>query len=441
MSDRASPVKLLFRTAHHHHHRPRGGEVFHRPKTYLGRPPAPPDDAERIVLEIGAEELLLSHGPHSAVEGELRAYAAVPQDASQQAYTHGGAGVYPAQGVLGPIPLESLGKTSTHEHMIVSQVNWFVEPVFDHTLPDASITLETLGRIRRDPVSNKSNLLLDDVDLAIAEVRQFRESGGHTIVDVTNDDFGRDPKKILKIAQETDINVIMGSGFYVDLTHPPDMNDRTLEQCAEAIIRDIREGVHDTGIRSGIIGELGCSGDITPNEEKVLRAAALAQQETGAPISVHQPIPFEKNALKVLDILESEGADVSHVLICHMDHTLDDPDYHKAVAQRGCIVEFDRFGNEWYYDSWGPHWQEWRDIRRVAAIKWLIDAGHGDQITIGQDICYKICLTKYGGWGYGHLLRHVEPMFEELGMDESAARKVLVDNPRRFLAFRKPLPA
>ena len=385
-------------------------------------------------VTVGLLDLMHEGGGSGPSGQELRS---APQGAEAP-----GPELLPALGVLGPISPDDLGKASTHEHMICSQLNWFIDPAHerDRDLPDLPLTLEHLGRIRRDPMSNRASLVLDDLDDVVEEVRDFKSAGGQTIVDVTNDDFGRDPEKIRHIAQETGLNIIMGSGFYLESTHPPDMPSRSLEQCAEEIIADVTVGVRKTGVRAGIIGEMGCSNDrITRDEEKALRAAALAQQETGAPVSVHPPIPFAKQALKVLDILADEGADISRVLICHMDHTLEDSAYHKAVAERGCMVEFDRFGNEWYYDSWG-NWYEWRDSKRLEAIKWLIDQGHADQITVGQDICFKVCWKKYGGWGYSHLLQHVEPMFSEVGIDEEMGRKLLVDNPRRYLAFEKPLP-
>ncbi|MGH9895821.1 MAG: phosphotriesterase family protein, partial [bacterium] len=337
---------------------------------------------------------------------------------------------YPAQGVLGPIPSDELRITSVHEHLIATQLNWFIadSPVAGE-LGDEPVTLQNVGRIRRDPLCNRQNLVLDDLEEAIGELSEFKVSGGSTIVDLTNDGFGRDPESLHAVAERTNVNIIMGSGYYVADTHPPNMSIRSVEDCAQEIIDDIRVGVKDTGVRAGIIGEIGCSDGIHPDEEKALRAAAMAQRETGAPIAIHQPIPLSRGgrpapgreALRILDILESEGTDLEHVLMCHMDHSLHDSGYHKAVANRGCMLAFDRFGNEWYYDSLGQ-WYEWRDTERVEAIRWLIDHGHEDQVTAGQDICYRICLLRYGGWGYGHLLRNVIAMFEKTGIDQGLRR-------------------
>jgi phosphotriesterase-related protein len=345
---------------------------------------------------------------------------------------------FAVQTVSGPIPSEALGITSTHEHMIVDMLNWSEQSPLDPSLRDAPIILRTLGRVRRNPLANRENLVMNDPELAAQEVADFRLAGGTTIVDVTNADFGRDPEKLREIAATTGLNIVMGSGYYVESAHPPDMDKRTVEDCTETIVADITKGADGTDIRAGIIGEIGCSGSITKNEEKALRAAAWAQSETGSPISVHQPVPFEKRALKALDILASEGADLSHVVVCHMDHTLEDQAYHKAVADRGCILEFDRFGNEWYYDS-KEEWREWRDRRRAQAIAWLVRNGYGGQVVLGQDICYRINLKRYGGWGYGHILKVVPTMLEEAGLVKADLERVFVDNPRRLLAFRKPL--
>lgn len=349
--------------------------------------------------------------------------------------------LHPAQGVLGPIPLEGLGVTSMHEHLVVRMPQCLPPARGDDAdLPDAAIDLGTVGRIRRDPLCNHGNLLIDDVDGAIEEVAAFADAGGHTVVDVTNGDFGRDPHALVRAARATGLQFVMGAGHYIAAAHPPDMDDRTVEDLAAEIVADVTVGVGDTGVRAGIIGEVGCSGAITPNERKALRAAALAQFETGAPVSVHQPIPFESRALEVLDVLEDAGADLTHVLICHMDHTLADRGYHKAVADRGCMLEFDRFGSEWYYDS-RQQWWEWQDEDRAEAIHWLVASGHGDQVVVGQDICYRINWLRHGGPGFGHLLQRVVPLLERVGIDDAAVRRILVDNPRRFLAFRRPLAA
>ncbi|MCX2749997.1 hypothetical protein OOZ51_19610 [Arthrobacter sp. MI7-26] len=423
----------------HRHESHLGGEVIPLLGSPAGKPERHNDGDELATMNLLAIAQVMQDkaGRKPPAEGDvasqsLRADSVQsPEEDSEPQF---------AQGVLGPIHVGDLGKTSPHEHLLVDMSNWLIPPCHDHDMdmPDLPITLENLGRIRRNGVSNSNNALLDNVDDAIAEILDFKNAGGSTIVEVTNDGFGRNPQGLVRIAQESGLNIIMGSGYYMDATHPPDMDSRSVEECAQEIINDILVGANGSTIKAGIIGEIGCSsGGITRNEEKALRAAALAQVETGAPISVHPPIPFEKHGLKILDILESEGADPRRVIMCHMDHTLKDSGYHKSVAERGCIIEFDRFGNEWYHDTWG-HWYEWRDIERLRAVKWLLDNGHEDQVTVAQDICMKINLRKYGGFGYGHLLRTVEPLFERVGIDERLAKKLLIDTPRRLLAFDPP---
>lgn len=343
-----------------------------------------------------------------------------------------------AQTVTGPVPVAELGRTSMHEHLVVRMPQFFPSDSDDDgDLPDLPVELSTVGRVARDPLCNHANLTIDDREGAIEEVADFAAAGGGTIVDVTNGDFGRDPELLLRAARTTGLNIVMGAGFYIAAAHRPEMDRLSVDDCARIIVSDLTVGVGETGVRAGIIGEIGCSGPITANERKALRAAAVAQQETGAPISVHQPIPFDALGLEVLDVLEDAGADLTRVLICHMDHTLDRREYHKAVADRGCMLEFDRFGSEWFYDS-RRQWYEWRDDDRAAAIRWLFSQGHGDQVVVGQDVCYRINWQRHGGPGFGHLLRRSVPVMEAAGLTPEDVDRLLVTNPRRFLAM--PIP-
>ena len=126
-------------------------------------------------------------------------------------------------------------------------------------------------------------------------------------------------------------------------THPPDMDDRSEEQLSEEIVQEVREGVDGTGIRPGIIGEIGCSWPLHPNERKVLRASARAQLATGVPISIHpgfnQAAPFEILAI----LLEAErtwtGVVMGHIERCLLDRT----DLLK-LARMGSYLEYDLFG-------------------------------------------------------------------------------------------------
>ena len=114
---------------------------------------------------------------------------------------------------------------------------------------------------------------------AIDEATQFRDWGGSTIVDVTSIGIRRDPISMMKVSMATGLNVIAGSSWYVKASYPDNMDDLTVEELTDVIVRDITVGIGDTGIRSGIIGEVGVQGEpLTPNELKVIRASARASR-------------------------------------------------------------------------------------------------------------------------------------------------------------------
>ena len=129
-------------------------------------------------------------------------------------------------------------------------------------------------------------------------------------------------------------------------------------------------------IKAGIIGEIGTSVQVLPNEEKVLRAAARAHLATGAAVNVHLEVGGREGH-RVLDILAEEGMALDRVILSHLDQTLSDPDYHRTLMDRGDYIEYDTFGSEFYYDQW--HTQERRDTERVAAVAALVRDGYAER--------------------------------------------------------------
>jgi phosphotriesterase-related protein len=221
----------------------------------------------------------------------------------------------------------------------------------------------------------------------------------------------------------------MGCGWYVQRAHPPEIATLSTEALAERLLQESRDGFDETGIRPGIIGELGTSAPIHPVEEKVLRAGVLAQRATGLAINVHVAI-FGGQATAALDILEDAGADLSRVVISHMDE-LPDTAYHRSVLERGAYVEFDTFGSEFYFDHDGK--REASDAERIECLLRLLDEGWTKRILLSQDICIKLQLKRYGGFGYAHLLRTIVPRLRRRGVDEGTLRTLLVENPARIL--------
>ncbi len=339
------------------------------------------------------------------------------------------------QTVLGPVQPSKLGPTTTHEHLYID-FSFMYRPAQDSPRPeleDAPITLENLGWIRRNYYSNRINLQLMDVDTTISEVRKYGEAGGGAIVDATNVGIGRNPDALARISIESGVHVIMGAGFYVEAVHSDDMDERSVDDLAREIIGDIVDGVEGGGVQAGIIGEIGCTWPLAPTERKSLSAAAIAQRETGAAILVH-PGRNPAAPLEILELLEIGGADVSRVIMGHLDRTVFDFDALQRIAASGCYLEWDLFGNE------GSNYPLAEidmpsDAQRLDFIMRAAAAGQSDRIVIGQDIATKHRLVRYGGHGYGHILENIVPKMRRKGFSENLIRAITVDNPARILTF------
>lgn len=339
------------------------------------------------------------------------------------------------QTVLGLVVPEDLGRTSTHEHFLLDFTLVFTPPdeASEQFKAYEPVTMKNLGWVNYDPMRSYDNLISVDEDDAIAEGLLFKRAGGKTIVDTTSVGINRDPMSLARIARATGVNVVMGSGYYVAMVHPDDMDDKTETEIGDEIVSDIRKGVGESGLKSGIIGELGCSLPLAPNERKVLRAGAQAQQETGAAITVHpgrnHTAPFE-----IIEVLREAGADISRVVMGHIDRTIFDVDTLLRLAESGCYLEYDFFGWEISQFSLSEHDMP-NDGMRLEFIKELVNHGYGDKVVIAQDMFGKHRRTKYGGHGFAHIMENIVPRLQDKLGSVDAAERILTGNPAELLAF------
>jgi phosphotriesterase-related protein len=344
------------------------------------------------------------------------------------------------QTVLGPIEPALLGVTSSHEHVLSDMSPYLLVPegASERGLVDQPLSLEILAWARAHRFSNLDNMRLNDRELASAEVSRFKCAGGSTIVEMSSVGMCRDPEGLAYVARATGVNIIMGSGYYLGISHPPELCALTEEEIAANIAGDILSGVGDTGVKAGIVGEIGCAVPLSGNEQKVLKAAAIAQRHTGAPMDVH-PSFSDELALQIVDILQEAGAVLTHTMISHMDvfdYTLET---RLKILDSGCYIGYDNFGNMGYPHPYlGKVVNLTSDFSRIKDIKDLIDRGYLDQILIGQDTVFKDQLRVYGGYGYAHLLENVLPLMHAMGITAEQTRALVVENPKRFLTFVEP---
>lgn len=344
--------------------------------------------------------------------------------------------------VLGDVDPRDLGRTMMHEHLMIGFMRWRTESG-TLNLPDRPdprsrqpISLENrywVAFYGRHP----DEYLLDNEETATLEAERFREAGGGTIVDVSNPDLTRQPQALQRISRATGLHVVMGCGRYVGSMHPLDMDQRTTNDLAQEMILDVTEGADETDIRAGIIGEIGTEYPVTKNEQNSLEAAAMAQRETGAAISIH-PGRDRRAPLAVMDILARAGCEPGRCIMGHLDRTLFNSGDLLELAAGGCYLEFDLFGQESSYYAHAPIDMP-NDAMRINFIIDLIDAGYGDRVVISQDICQKSNLTSYGGHGYAHILENVVPVMLRKGLTEADVETILIHNPARILALVDPI--
>lgn len=335
--------------------------------------------------------------------------------------------------VLGDVAADGLGRVAFHEHVL-----------FDIVLPgavgDRAAPIAPRDRWQIDYLSNvtPTNAHQQDLAIATAELVDFAAEGGSVIVDQTVGGLSRDPAGLAQAARATGVHVVAAAGIYT----APFLDDATratpTEALAQRFIDEVQLGLEGTAIRAGIIGEIGCSWPLEPVEHRALIAAAKAQRATGAAISVH-PGRHPEACAQILDILEQAGADLSRVVLCHMDRTHPDGTGIAPLLARGAVVEWDFFGIEQSH-----YWMADDVILPTDAQRLTLIAGfaqsHPDQILLSQDICTKTRLRQWGGHGYGHLIRNVPRLMTRLGFGAPLIDTLLRTNPLRLLTLTETRP-
>jgi predicted metal-dependent phosphotriesterase family hydrolase len=296
--------------------------------------------------------------------------------------------------VTGPIGRDELGFVLPHEHVFIDLVREY-----------------------------RGSGLLNDEHLACQELGVLKAAGGGTLVDLTPDEIGRDPAALRRVSEATGISIVMGCGHYRDPYLDSGWFDRTpVDAIADEIVRDITEGVRGTGVRAGIIGEIGADRRyISAAEERSFRAAARAHLKTGLTISTHAarwPV-----GLAQLKLLAEEGVDPGRVIVGHTD-SVPIPGYHLALVEQGCYISFDSIGTGSSYDT----------HRAVDYVLDLVRAGFGSKILLSHDVCLRDHLRASGGCGYAYLLTEFLPLLTAAGLDQEQVRAFVTDNPVAALA-------
>ncbi|MGH2406793.1 MAG: phosphotriesterase family protein [Candidatus Limnocylindrales bacterium] len=310
------------------------------------------------------------------------------------------------QTVLGRVPAEVIGVTLPHEH--TRCVLWHIGSRWDYWQ------------------------LTGEEDLIAAELGRFREAGGSCIVDVSLQSIGRDPARLRRLAEATGLHLVMGCGWYRQAYYPVEarIGRRSVDDLAAELVGEFEVGVEGTGIRPGIIGEIGTDKPwLTGEEERVHRAAARAARITGMAVTTHAVM--SDVGLAQLRVFDEEGLDPGRVIIGHADSN---PrlDYQLAIIASGANIEFDFLGM-----AFTPA-ERHGEPRLIALLLELLERGHGERILLSQDVCHDAQLKAYEGNGYVYLAETFLPRLRAAGVDEAMIQTLTVDNPRRLLSLAAP---
>lgn len=303
------------------------------------------------------------------------------------------------QTVLGPIDPGSLGRTLMHEHTF-----------FD---------VET--------GAGGYDAIVDDEGLLVEELRLYAAAGGSGLVDLTPPVLGRNPAGMARLAAATNLHIVMGAGWYRGEYHTQDVLTGSANELADSLVREFRDGVGDTGVKPGILGELGTGRiAIRPSEERAFRAAARAQLEVGCSISTHTT-HYGELAFEQIHLLREEGVPAERIVIGHLGDRRGAADI-LAIAETGVYVQIDHIGRRLEHGMVS-------DAQRAQNVAEVIRAGRVRQLTLSMDICTNSQMHAHLGHGFDHLLVNFVPLLREAGVSEADVRTLLVENPQRILAF------
>jgi phosphotriesterase-related protein len=310
--------------------------------------------------------------------------------------------------VRGPVEVGVLGPTLAHEHVFVMQ-------------PEA---LQNYGHVWGASYWDEEVRVADAID----KLRALRAAGIETIVDPTAPGLGRQIRRIQRINESVDLNIIVASGVYAFLELPNFLGYRSAEAIAELFVREIREGIDDTGVKAGFlkcaVERHGLVGDVP----RILEAVALAAVETGAPVMVHTNAVVQ-TGLPALEALTGLGVDPRRIVIAHAGDS-NDLAYLRAIGDTGAVLGFDRFNI--------PHFNP--DAKRIETLVALLAEGYADRVHLSHDAaCFMDFMTGDPNFAdekpsYLHISTTVLPALLAAGVTQAQIDQMLVVNPRQFFS-------
>ena len=312
----------------------------------------------------------------------------------------------------GEVAAEDLGCTLIHEHIFVG------DPELDRNFPhpewDAAAAVET----------------------AVSGLTRLSELGVRTVVDLTVLGLGRDIELVRRVAERSPVHLIASTGYYASnvlppyfQTHGPGRLIDGPDPLTSMFLSDIRDGIAGTRVRAGMLKVASDIAGITPDVERVFRAAAAAHLETNVPITTHSHSP-SRGGFAQQQLLAAAGVPLDRVVIGHAGDSTDF-DYLRALADNGSWLGFDRFGMS----------HMGNDEDRLRMLLRLIEAGYADRIVLSHDAAFFSRVTPPSWrsvatpeWRMDRISAHVLPALRLAGVSQEQVDQLMVRNPRSVLA-------
>jgi phosphotriesterase-related protein len=309
--------------------------------------------------------------------------------------------------VNGPVDAGELGLTLIHEHFR---------------------TTDEAGRFQFPHLYDEQG----EWDAAMSDANAVKGHGVKTVVEPSAMFLHRDAAFSKRVADESGLQVVLATGIYTYDHLPQFLLNRDEDAIAAIFVHEIENGIQNTGIKPALIKCAADEPGLTPNIEKIHRAAARASNQTGTPIMAHSR-PASGTGLEQMRIFEEEGVDPAKVQIAHTGDT-DDLKYIDKLLATGCWIGMDRYGLDIFLPT----------DKRQATVLALLEQGHADRMFLSQDYCSTIDwfplevqeflkANEVPKWSMTFLFEEVIPELKERGMTDDQLEQMMVENPKRWL--------
>jgi phosphotriesterase-related protein len=304
----------------------------------------------------------------------------------------------------GTVEVSALGTTLIHEHVLVGMPGW-------------NMDLKAPKFVRSEAMAR-----------AVDRIQELHGYGCNSMIDPCPMDIGRDAEFIAEVAQRSGVNIVCATGVYNESEGMPyTFRMMPAEDILELYVKEITEGIGDTGVKAGVI-KIATYGEPSEYERKMISVATQASLLTGVPIISHTHAASHGH--DQIDIVEACHGHADCMVVGHSGDR-DDHEYQASIARRGAFVGLDRFGLDFLLS----------DDLRMKNLMELVAAGFRDQVVLSQD--YPVCLLgRFGvdlsriapNWGITHIFKSIIPRLKEMGLTDEDVKTLLVSNPKRLFA-------